>query len=125
MECAGGSGLSVIPLAGQGASTWMVANALLAEIPLRAIVVEKPVNQWVQWRRRAARLGWRTAAGQLLFSVYARRLRRAGAERAAQIIRESRLDTRVPRGVEILREESANSESAIALLRRLAPRSWW
>ncbi len=109
-------------LAGQGPSTWMVANALLAEIPLRAIVVEKPVNPWVQWRRRAARLGWRIAAGQLLFSIYARQLRNSAAERAAQIIRESRLDTRVPQGVEILCEQSVNSESAIALLRELAPR---
>ena len=114
--------MSVVMLAGHGRSTWMMANALLTGIPLQAIILESPPSRWQALRRRAARLGWRTAAGQVLFSVYARCLGAQSVARAEQIIREHCLEPDRPVGIPIVEVASANDEESIALLRRLKPK---
>jgi phosphoribosylglycinamide formyltransferase-1 len=114
--------MSVVMLAGRGPSTWMVANSLLEEISLSSILLESPPSRWQALRRRAAKLGWWTVAGQVLFSLYARRLQAQAAARAAEILQENGLQTRRPTVVPILDVPSANSEETIRLLQRLAPK---
>jgi phosphoribosylglycinamide formyltransferase-1 len=114
--------MCVVMLAGRGASTWMVANALKDEVPLPAVIVEEPVGRWQAVRRRAAKLGWWTAFGQVLFSLYARGIEAKARERRAEIMREYGLDARRPEGVEVLEVRSANDDSTIELLRRLGGR---
>lgn len=114
--------MSVVMLAGRGASTWMVANRLRHEVPLQAIVVEQPASRRLLWKRRISKFGWWHVAGQLLFSVYARRLKAEAAARAAEICREFGLDGRLPEGIGIHEVASANDKQTIDTLRRLAPR---
>ncbi len=114
--------MSVVMLAGRGSSTWMVANALLCEVPLEAVILESPPSRWQALRRRAARLGWWKACGQLLFSLYAGRLRAGSAARAEQIIRENGLRINRPAGLPLMAVASANDEETMALLRRLSPK---
>ena len=90
----------------------MMANALLPGIPLQAIVLESLPSRWQALRRRAARLGWRTAAGQMLFSVDARRLGAQSVARTEQIIREHCLEPDRPVGIPIVEVASANDEEA-------------
>src|SRR5688572_16771454 len=114
--------MSVVMLAGRCESSWIVANALKDTVPLRTILVEEPVSRWHLMKRRAARIGWWSVAGQILFSFYVRRLRREARVRAAEILQEADLNPVRPKGIEILDVASANDDRTIAILRELAPR---
>src|SRR5258706_5294325 len=94
--------MSVVMLAGRGESTWIVANALKGAVPLRAIIVEEPVGRWHSMKRRAAKIGWWAVLGQLLFSVYARRLRQDAGGRAQKIRNEANLDSGRPQNIDII-----------------------
>ena len=114
--------MSVVMLAGRGASTWMVANAIESEVGLQAVILESPPSRWQAIRRRASRLGWAAATGQLLFSLYAGRLRAKSAARSAAIIEANDLRPERPVGLPVFTVASANDAEAIDMLQRLSPR---
>ncbi len=114
--------MSVVMLAGRGASTWMVANALQSAVGLQAVILESPPSRWQALRRRARRLGWGAAAGQLLFSLYAGRLRTQSAARSSEIVRANSLQPDRPPGLPVFTVASANDRETIDLLRRLSPK---
>ena len=95
--------MSVVMLAGRGASTWMVANAIQSAVGLQAVILESPPSRWQAIRRRAGRLGWAATAGQLLFSLYAGRLRAQSAARSAEILRANELRPERPPGLPVFR----------------------
>lgn len=111
--------MSVVMLAGPCESTCVVANALLEEFPVLAVIVEEPVSSWQTMKRRAAKIGWAAVAGQAAFSLYARRLRAASRGRAAAILRENGLQTGRPPGLDVIEVSSANHDETIRLLQRL------
>ncbi len=83
----------VVLLAGQGDSTDIVANELGRHFPDLEVIVEAPQSRVTLAKRRAARLGWPTVAGQVLFAaVLLPVLRVLGGRRIARIEREHGLD---------------------------------
>jgi methionyl-tRNA formyltransferase len=100
----------------------MVANALRSAVPLRAVIVEQPMARWQLLRGRARRVGWPAVLGQLLFMLYARKLRFDSRQRVAQVLATGGLDPERPGGVEIVSVRSANDDGTVAILQHLAPR---
>ena len=110
----------VVLLAGPGPSTDVVANYLAARLPDVIVVVEQPQSRVELARRRARRIGWLPAVGQVLFvALLLPVLRRQGARRGAAIFRAASLDTspRLPDH----RVTSVNGDETVALLSSLRP----
>lgn len=113
-------GPRVVLLAGPGYSTDVVANYLDSRVPELVVIVEDPQSRLEMTRRRARRVGWLTAVGQVLFVVLLLpALRRRGAHRRDAIFRSASADAthrhpdhRVP---------SVNDERTVTLLSSLRP----
>jgi folate-dependent phosphoribosylglycinamide formyltransferase PurN len=110
-------------LAAPGEPTAILYNALARRFRFDAVVLETPIPRSEFVRRRAKRLGWRTAIGQVLFQAGAvPLLRRVARARIAAIKREHGLDE-APIPPSLTRQvASANGRDTIELLRALAPR---
>jgi folate-dependent phosphoribosylglycinamide formyltransferase PurN len=110
----------VVLLAGPGDSTNIVYNYLSQRFTDVVAVVEDPVPRMEIARRRAKRLGWATAAGQVVFVVVAMPLLQwQGRRRVTQILEESGFD--VTPIADLNTVGSVNSEESIGLLRELDP----
>jgi hypothetical protein len=110
----------VVLLAGPGDSTDIVANFLASRVPDLVLIVEEPPSRVQMAKRRARRIGWLGAAGQVLFvALLLPALRRQGARRRADILREASVDD-TPRQPHH-RVPSVNDEGVIALLATLRP----
>jgi phosphoribosylglycinamide formyltransferase 1 len=112
--------VSVVLLAGDGDSTWIVYNALRESFALSAVVVEEAPSAAQILRRRARKLGWVTVAGQVAFIIYARATARFSSARRDEILRERGLN-RTRSAAAVTQVENANSTAVIELLRSLAP----
>ena len=107
-------------LAGPGDSTDIVANYLAARVPDLVVVIENPPSRLHMARRRARRVGWLSAVGQVLFVALLQPvLRRRGARRRAVILAAASVDQahRPPQH----RVPSVNDEEVVALLISLRP----
>jgi folate-dependent phosphoribosylglycinamide formyltransferase PurN len=114
------TGARVVLLAGPGQSTDIVANFLAARVPDLMVVVEDLPSRWQMARRRAARLGWRVAAGQVLFvTLLLPLLRRQAAGRRVAILHAAAVDTS-PRKADY-RVRSVNDAAVVTLLESLRP----
>jgi folate-dependent phosphoribosylglycinamide formyltransferase PurN len=110
----------VVLLAGPGYSTDIVANYLASRVSDLVVVVEDSQARMEMARRRARRVGWLSAVGQVLFVVLLLPvLRHLGARRRAAIFRAASVDT-TPRGPSH-RVASVNDDVTIALLASLQP----
>jgi methionyl-tRNA formyltransferase len=107
-------------LAGPGESTDIVANFLARRVPDLVVVLEGAPSRLRMARRRARRVGWRSAAGQVLFvALLQPALQRRGAGRRAAILAAASVDDayRAPDH----RVPSVNDAQTIALLGSLRP----
>lgn len=111
----------IIVLGGRGRSTRLVANYLAQEFQV-TLIQEDPVPRWTMLKRRAKRLGWFTASGQLLFIAFARLQERLCARRIEEIEAAHGLNSDTPQNVPAYRVASANDDTAIELLQRIAPK---
>jgi folate-dependent phosphoribosylglycinamide formyltransferase PurN len=110
----------VVLLAGPGDTTDIVANYLAPRVPQLVVVVEESPSRVTMARRRAARIGWPTVIGQVLFvTTVLPLLRWRGRRRIDEIVARAGLDT-TPR-VPVHHVESVNGDDTIALLRDAAP----
>lgn len=110
----------VILLAGPGDSTDIVANRLAERVQNLVVVMEGAPSRVRLARRRARRIGWVAAAGQILFVVLAMPLlRRLGRARRRAVLTEENLNDSSYRPGH--RVSSVNSAETIALLQRLQP----
>lgn len=114
--------MSVVILAGEGDSTWILANALQHAVPLQAVIVERGMGQLQFAKRRAAKLGWPTVIGQVMFIMYAKILKLFSRSRSRQIMAEHGLVAEPSSRLQVIRVASANDETTISLLQRLRPR---
>jgi len=107
-------------LAGPGDSTEVIANLLATRVPRLVVVMEDPPSRLHMIRRRARRVGGRTAAGQALFvALLLPVLRRQGAPRRAAILRGASVDA-TPRQSRY-RVPSVNDAQVVPLLTSLQP----
>ena len=110
----------VVLLAGRDDATDIVANYLHKSLPNLIVITEDPPSRISMVRRRARRLGWITALGQVLFVVVLMPiLRQQGRWRRHEILSGTGLDER-PFG-ESYRVSSVNSTETRGLLRDLDP----
>jgi folate-dependent phosphoribosylglycinamide formyltransferase PurN len=110
----------VVLLAGPGASTDIVANYLASQASDLVVVVENPQSRREMARRRARRVGWTSAVGQVLFiGLLQPFLRWRGAPRREAILAAASLDAkhRAPSH----RVPSVNADETVALLSSLQP----
>jgi folate-dependent phosphoribosylglycinamide formyltransferase PurN len=114
------SGGRAVLLAGSGASTNIVANYLDSRVSDLVVVVEDPPSRVEMARRRARRVGWLSAAGQVLFVVVLLPvLRRLGARRRAAILQQASVDA--THRVTFRRVASVNDDRTVAMLTSLRP----
>ena len=112
----GEDGMQVVVLAADGASTWMLVNALKAEYPSLQVALEKSISRWPMMKRRIARVGIWTVLGQALFMLYLPMLRRLNRARTQELINNARLNTRQPSDMAIQQFDSANSDECLTWL---------
>ena len=113
--------MSVVLLAGNGDSTWIVHNALRERFPISAVIVEEAPSAAAVLRRRARKLGWPTVAGQVAFILFARLTKRFSRARQDEILREHGL-SRLRSSAAVTHVDSADSAEAIEMLQALDPR---
>ena len=110
----------VVLLAGPGDTTDIVANELMRHVPELLVVVEGSPSRVTMARRRAARVGWPTVIGQVLFvTVVLPVLRVSGRRRITAIAGRHGLDTTpvaVTRSV-----GSVNDDDTVEFLREARP----
>jgi folate-dependent phosphoribosylglycinamide formyltransferase PurN len=107
-------------LAGPDESTSVVANYLGSQVRDLVVVAESPSSRVRMARRRARRVGWVDATGQILFVVLVLPvLRRMGKERRASIREAAAVDPR-PRAPDYV-VSSVNDDRTISLLAELRP----
>ena len=119
---AGGESLGarVVLLAGPDESTNIVANYLDGRVQDLVVVVESPPSRIRMARRRARRVGWLDAMGQILFVALALPvLRYRGKQRRQSIRKSASLDT-LPRAPDFV-VSSVNDDQTISLLAELHP----
>ncbi len=110
-------------LAGSGRMSRVVWNALRRRWPAAHALVESPVPRRQLARRRLARLGPVTVAGQVAFvGLLVPLLRRSGEARVRDILARHRLDDGPFEG-QVTRVPSVNTDEARAAVRALAPRA--
>ena len=115
-----GADRPVVLLAGPGDTTDIVANYLAARVPQLVVVVEDSPSRVTMATRRAARIGWPTVIGQVLFVTTALPyLRWRGRRRIDQIVAAAGLDA--TRRVPVHPVGSVNGEDTVALLRDTSP----
>ncbi len=110
----------IVLLAGPESSTDIVANFLAARGHDLAVVVEDPPSRLRMARRRARRVGWLSAAGQVVFvAMLQPALRRRGARRRAAILDTASIET--TRRAPSYRVPSVNDAQTVTLLESLRP----
>jgi hypothetical protein len=113
-------GPRVVVLAGPGYSTDVVANYLESRVPDLVVIAEDPQSRLEMTRRRARRVGWFPAVGQVLFVILLLpALRRRGIRRRDALFRSASVDpTRRPPNHRV---PSVNDERTVTLLSSLEP----
>lgn len=111
----------VVLLMAGGPLGWIVANGLAARIGPLTVVEETPEDRWTILSRRARRVGWVGAAGQVAFAQLEKALWRRRRPRVDRIIAEHRLAPSPSPHLVHVKVSSVNAPETRALLARLAP----
>jgi hypothetical protein len=110
----------VVLLAGPDESTSIVANYLERRVRDLVLVRESPASRMRMARRRARRVGWVDASGQILFVALALPvLRHTGRQRRESIRKDASVDP-LPRAPDFT-VSSVNEPRTISLLAELQP----
>ena len=113
--------MKIVVLATEGASTWLLINALRKDYPDLKLVFELPVSRVrIMWRR-LWRLGIAKVFGQCLFVLYLPILRRESKTHALELIEKAGFSNRPPSDLFLLRFISINSEACISWLSAECP----
>jgi len=110
----------LLMLARDGDSTHIVAKEIRRRFGDVPLLIENGESGWQTAQRRARKLGYWNATGQLLFVAAARGLHLQSRGRIDAIKRESGLDS-TPVTSNTMRVESANSDEAVSRLKAADP----
>ena len=117
----GSSPSGIVLLTAGGPLAWIVINGLARRLGRLTVIEESPEPKWHVIRRRARRLGWPQALGQVGFGLLQRLQARLSQDRRARIWREHGLDPRVDPAITVHKVASVNADDSIALLQQLQP----
>lgn len=105
-----------------GDHPWTIANALAARFgDALVLITENPENKWDILARRARKLGWLNATGQLGTMVFVRIGKFALRSRIQRYIALQRLEVEIPRSCEVVKVPSVNSEAFVRAVSDLQP----
>src|SRR5690606_10176687 len=112
----------IVMLAGRGASTPILYNALNSEFGINRVILEEKEDRKTFLKRRIRKLGYFRVAGQMMFQlVVPPLLRRLSAKRRAGILNRYELDTTAIPEEKIVHVHSVNEEKVVALLQQMQP----
>ncbi|NVD38901.1 formyl transferase [Ensifer sp. HO-A22] len=114
------SGRVVVVTAG-GENPWIMINALAARFDDIVVLEERPESKGLFLRRRARKLGWPMALGQLATMVASRFGKRFTRKRAQEILRHYGVSATPDQRVPLRQVLSINDGEAVSHLRQLAP----
>ena len=112
---------TVMVLTAGGPNPAIVINALAGPFPNLQVVIEQPEGKWAITRRRAARLGWAMALGQLATMIAARLLRPLARRRIAAILAPAGLSPVMSPSVPVHHVASINDDRTLALVTQFKP----
>ena len=104
-----------------GLNPQVMINALARHYPRLAVIQENYESKGTLLRRRARRLGWPTALGQLATMMLSRLGKRMTARRSDEILRDYRLSGDVNPAIPVTHVASLNDERAHDAIRAFAP----
>ncbi len=111
----------VVVVTAGGENPWIMINALSARFADVTVVEEQPESKGLFLRRRARRLGWPTALGQLATMVASRFGKRFTRRRAAEILATYKVSGTPHPAIPVKPVVSINDAEAIAHMRALKP----
>ena len=91
--------MSLVMLATDCDTTWIIANQLRTQFDLQAILIEPHVDRKKFLRRRAQRLGYTRVIGQVAFQLFSRALAFESRARRAEILARNKWDTNPPEDI--------------------------
>ena len=113
-------GRIVVVTAG-GENPWIMINALAARFSDITVIEEQPESKAVFLRRRARKLGWPTALGQLATMIASRFGKRFTRRRAEEIFATYKVSGKLDSSIPIKSVASINDADAIKQIRALKP----
>ncbi len=111
----------IVVMTAGGLNPTLVVRALCARFPDVRVLIEQSESKAEITRRRARRLGWSAAIGQLGTMVAARLLRNLANKRIAQILTDHNLDGGMPADIPVHRVASINDSETRALIAQIRP----
>lgn len=104
-----------------GPHIWAIINALADKVGPVAVILENPESKRQLLLRRARRLGWLSAAGQLGTMALTRFRKRFLTRHVARLIAEEGLETAPRTGQAIIEVPSANSRQCLQAIAEIGP----
>jgi len=104
-----------------GPHIWAIVNVLADRFGKVTVVLEAPESKKALILRRARKLGFVSAIGQLGTMVLIRLGKRFFASRAQRIVREAKLDAASRPGQAVVKVPSANAPEFLAAVEKLKP----
>ncbi|WP_043623765.1 formyl transferase [Ensifer sp. ZNC0028] len=111
----------VVVVTAGGENPWIVINALASRFAEVAVVEEQPESKGLFLRRRARKLGWLTALGQLATMIASRFGKRFTRKRAKEILKTYKVSGKPDPSIPIKAVASVNDADAITQIRALEP----
>lgn len=108
-------------LSGGGANPQIMINALSREFPSLSVIRERPESKWTLLKRRARRLGWLEALGQIATMVVSRFGKGLTTRRSREILSEYGLSANADPAIPIIDVASINDETCHAAINALQP----
>ncbi|MBK5570073.1 formyl transferase [Ensifer sp. SSB1] len=104
-----------------GENPWIMINALASRFAEVTVVEEQPESKGLFLRRRARKLGWMTALGQLATMIASRFGKRFTRKRAQEIFATYKVSGKPDPSVPVKSIASINDADAIGQIRALEP----
>ncbi|ANK72740.1 MULTISPECIES: formyl transferase [Ensifer] len=120
-QAAGGRPGRVVVVTAGGENPWIMINAFSAHFADVAVVEEQPESKGLFLRRRARKLGWLTALGQLATMIASRFGKRFTRKRADEIFATYKVSGKPDPSIPVKSIASINDTDAIAQVRALKP----
>ncbi|MDB5222724.1 MAG: formyl transferase [Chitinophagaceae bacterium] len=112
----------IVMVAGKGASTNILYNALKNEFAIEAIILEEPVSKKEFLKKRVKKLGLWKVAGQILFQLFVPKILEIGSKkRKKEILLKYNLDDSALPGEKIIHVKSVNDKECRDSLQKIHP----